>query len=165
MKILSIDTASNICAVAVLEDDKLIEEKILKDTKTHSEKIMPTILEVLHKTNLTLKDFDLIVCDKGPGSFTGIRIGVATVLAFQDALKIKAIGISSLEVLAHTIKTDGLICSLIDARNSNAYFGLFKLENNEYSLLEEMKAENIDNILKDQLPLLEMVLLHIKIVF
>lgn len=147
MKILSIDTASNICAVAVLEDNKLIEEKILNDTKTHSENIMPTILEVLDKTSLSLADFDLIVCDKGPGSFTGIRIGVATVLSFRDSLKIKTIGISSLETLAYNIKTEGLICSLIDARNSNAYFGIFRLENNKYSLLEEMKAENIDDIL------------------
>lgn len=147
MKILSIDTASNICAVAVLENNKLIEEKILNDTKTHSEKIMPTIIDVLNKTNLKLEDFDLIVCDKGPGSFTGIRIGVATVLAFKDALKIKTIGISSLEALAYNVKTDGIICSLIDARNSNVYYGIFKLENNNYSLLEKMDVNNINDVL------------------
>ena len=129
MKILSIDTASDLCTVALLENKNCIKEIIVNDARNHSEKIMPVIQQVLQETNLTLKDINLIVCDKGPGSFTGIRIGVGTVLAFQDCLSIPCIGISSLESLAYNVKQDGLICSLIDAKNNNVYFGLFKLEN------------------------------------
>ena len=97
MKILSIDTSSPICAVAILEDNKLIKEISQNNGLTHSEKLMPIIEQILKETNLKLKDIDLLVCDKGPGSFTGIRIGVATVKAFTDSLNIPAIGISSLE--------------------------------------------------------------------
>ena len=99
-----------------------------------------------------LKDIDLFVCDKGPGSFTGIRIGVGTVLAFQDSLNIPCVGISSLEALAYNVKQTGLICSLIDAKNNNVYFGLFKLENEEYIQVCDFQFRTINeaiNILKD----------------
>ena len=101
MKILSIDTASNLCTVAILEDKKCIKEIIVNDARNHSEKIMPVIEQALQETSLNLNTIDLIVCDKGPGSFTGIRIGVGTVLAFQDSLNIPCVGISSLEALAY----------------------------------------------------------------
>ena len=134
MKILSIDTSSNLCAVAVLEDSNLIKENILNDTKNHSEKIMPVIAQTLEESNLKLKDIDLIVCDKGPGSFTGIRIGVATVMSFVDSLKIPAIGITSLEALAYNVllneSNSTLICSLIDAKNYNVYFELYSASSN-----------------------------------
>ena len=103
MKILSIDTSSNLCAVAVLENTNLIKENILNDTKNHSERIMPVIAQTLEEANLRLADIDLIVCDKGPGSFTGIRIGVATVMSFVDSLNLPAIGITSLEALAYNV--------------------------------------------------------------
>ena len=95
MKILSIDTASNLCTVAVLENKKCIKEIIVNDARNHSEKIMPVIEQALSESKLTLQDINLIVCDKGPGSFTGIRIGVGTVLAFKDSLNIPCVEISS----------------------------------------------------------------------
>lgn len=147
MKILSIDTSSKICAVAILENETLIEEISLDNGLTHSETLMPIIQEVLEKTNLQLNDIDLLVCDKGPGSFTGIRIGSSTVMAFSDSLGIKSVGVSSLEALAYNVKTDGIICSLIDAKNSNCYCGIYKLENNNYTLLEDLVAQHIDSIL------------------
>ena len=152
MKILSIDTASDLCTVAVLEDENCIKEIIVSDARNHSEKIMPVIEQALHETKLNLKNIDLIVCDKGPGSFTGIRIGVGTVLAFQDVLNIPCAGISSLEALAYNVKQDGLICSLIDAKNNNVYLGLFNLENNVYTQLDDLAFKTIDeaiSILKE----------------
>lgn len=91
MKILSIDTASSICSVAILEDNKVIKEISNADANTHSVKLMPQIEQIFKETNLTLNDMDLIACDKGPGSFTGIRIGIANVKAFFDVTNIKAI--------------------------------------------------------------------------
>ena len=147
MKILSIDTASNLCTVAVLENEKCIKEIIVNDARNHSEKIMPVIEQALLESNLTLQNIDLIVCDKGPGSFTGIRIGVGTVLAFKDSLNIPCIGISSLEALAYNINTDGIICSLIDAKNNNFYFGVFEKKNNIVTQLEEFSFKTIDEII------------------
>ena len=92
MKILSIDTSSKICGVAVLEDNNLIKEVAQDNGLTHSETLMPIIKETLEEVSLSLNDIDLIVCDKGPGSFTGIRIGVATAKAFSDSLNIQGIG-------------------------------------------------------------------------
>ena len=146
MKILSIDTASNICTVAILEDKTCIKEITVDDTRNHSEKIMPAIENVLSDTNLSLSDIDLIVCDKGPGSFTGIRIGVGTVLAFKDSLNIECIGISSLEALSYNSNNDGLICSLIDAKNGNVYWGLFEHKDNQYTLLNKLEFNEINNV-------------------
>lgn len=146
MKILSIDTSSGICGVAILEDEKLIKEISLDNGLTHSESLMPTIDKIFKETSLTLKKIDLLVVDKGPGSFTGIRIGTATVMAFADSLNITCIGISSLESLAYNIDTNGIICSLIDAKNSNCYFGLYEKSDNEYTVLHPLVAHHIDGI-------------------
>ena len=147
MKILSIDTASNLCTVAVLENEICLKELIVDDARNHSEKIMPVIEQVLSETQFSLKDIDLIVCDKGPGSFTGIRIGVGTVLAFRDSLNIKCIGISSLEVLAYNTHMTGIVCSLIDAKNDNVYFGLFNFENEQIIQIDNLEFKNINDII------------------
>lgn len=148
MKILSIDTSSNLCSVAILEDTNLLIENTLNDTKNHSEKIMPTIADTLRKINLTLEDIELIVSDKGPGSFTGIRIGTATVMAFVDSLNIPFIGISSLEALAYNERNckNKYICSLIDAKNDNAYFAIYSINEGNISLINQPKCENINTI-------------------
>ena len=147
MKILSIDTASNLCTVAVLENEKCIKEIVVDDARNHSEKIMPVIEQALLESNLVLQNIDLIVCDKGPGSFTGIRIGVGTVLAFKDSLNIPCIGISSLQALAYNINDNGIICSLIDAKNNNVYFGIFEKKNNIVTQLEELNFKTIEEII------------------
>lgn len=147
MKILSIDTSSNICGVAILEDTNLIKEICLDNGLTHSESLMPSIDKIFKETGLKLNDIDLLVCDKGPGSFTGIRIGTSTVMAFSDSLGIPSCGISSLEALAYNIEQDGIICSLIDAKNSNCYCGVYELANGIYTGVKPLVAEHIDNIL------------------
>ena len=119
MKILAVETSSKVCSVALAEDDKLIKEEILEDENTHSVKLMPLIDKLLSETNNKLEDVDLFAVDKGPGSFTGIRIGIATIKAFMDVTNKKGIGITSLETLAYNVKEDSIICSLIDAKNEN----------------------------------------------
>ena len=146
MKILSIDTASNLCTVALLENKTCVKELIVNDARNHSEKIMPLIEQLFTETNSSLKNIDLIVCDKWPGSFTGIRIGTGTVLAFRDSLNIDCIGISSLEALAYNTSSEGLICSLIDAKNNNVYYGLFELKNGVYSKIGDFSFKNINDI-------------------
>lgn len=147
MKTLTIETSSKMCGVSILEDKTLLQKIELNNGLTHSESLMPIINDIFLKTNLHLKDINLIVCDIGPGSFTGIRIGVATTKAFLDSLNIKSIGISSLEALAYNINEDNLICSLIDAKNNSCYYALYKLEENKYKEIIEPAADNLDNII------------------
>ena len=88
MKILSIDTSSKICGVSVLDNENLICNLDTVTENSHSVSLMPMVSSALKKANLELKDIGLIVCDVGPGSFTGIRIGIATVKGFCDSLNI-----------------------------------------------------------------------------
>lgn len=148
MKILCVDTSSNLCSVAILEDNKLIKKIELNNGLTHSETLMPLIKEILDECNLSLKNIDLLVSDIGPGSFTGIRIGVSTIKAFSDSLNIPCVGINSLEVLAYNVKTNGLICSTIDCKNDNCYFALFELINDDYMILEEPCSKSVTEVLE-----------------
>ena len=152
MKILSIDTASNVCGVSILEENKLICNLDLNTGRTHSENLMPMIIEAFTNTNLSIKDIDLIVCDIGPGSFTGIRIGVATAKAFQDSLGIPCIGVSSLESLAYNEKenlsNDDCICSVIDCKNNNCYYAVYKFINNSFQEIVAPKADSVENLKK-----------------
>ena len=108
---------------------------------------MPVIEQALEQACLSLKDINLITCDIGPGSFTGIRIGIGTVLAFRDSLNIDCIGISSLEALAYNVSNNGLICSLIDAKNNNVYFGLFERQDDELHIIGNFEFKTIDDVI------------------
>lgn len=141
MKILCIDTSSKLCGVGIFENEKLIDKIELNNGLTHSETLMPILKQILEKNSLVLKDFDLIAVDIGPGSFTGIRIGVATAKAFSDSLTIPCVGIDSLEILAYQIKEPSIVCSAIDCKNDNCYFALYELRNNEYIILEAPSAK------------------------
>lgn len=147
MKVLAIDTSSKLCSVAILEDTNLIKKLELDNGLTHSETLMPLIKQLLNECKLSLNDIDLLVSDIGPGSFTGIRIGVSTCKAFSDSLNIPCVGVSSLEVLAYNIKDDGIICSTIDCKNDNCYFSLYQLNNGVYSVLEEPCAKSVEDVL------------------
>ena len=141
MKILCIDTSSKLCGVGIFENEKLIDKIELNNGLTHSETLMPILKQILEKNSLVLKDFDLIAVDIGPGSFTGIRIGVATAKAFSDSLTIPCVGIDSLEILAYQIKEPSIVCSAIDCKNDNCYFALYEFKNNEYTVLEAPSAK------------------------
>lgn len=153
MKILSIDTSSDVCSVAILEDNNLIKEINKTDSKTHSENLMPLIDNLFKETGLSLSDMQAIACSIGPGSFTGIRIGIATAKAMTEVMQIPVIGVTSLETLAYLEKTQNNIVSIIDAKNNQVYCGIF---NNEYSLLEEYIADDIMEVItyiKQHLPI------------
>ena len=145
MKILAIDTASDVCGVSILEDNHCICTLDTNTGRTHSENLMPMIQEAFQKTGLTLKNIDLLVCDKGPGSFTGIRIGIATIKAFCDSLTIPCVGISSLEVLAYQVKEEGFIASILDCKNENCYYALYELKNGIYHEIIFPVAESVEN--------------------
>lgn len=145
MKILAIDTSSKICSTALLEDEKVIDINNLDDGKTHSENLMPLIDEILKRNNLKVNDINLIACCVGPGSFTGIRIGISSIKAIAEVLNIKVSGVTSLETLAKNVENADTIVSLIDARNNQVYCGIF---DNNYNKKQEYLADDINKIIE-----------------
>ena len=156
MKILAIDTSSKNCSVAITEDEDKIIELHSDDEKTHSVKLMPMIDEAFKKSNLALNDMNLLACCLGPGSFTGVRIGISTIKAFTDVTNIPVVGVSSLESLAYnTIDkstpnlaiANTLYCSIIDAKNDNVYCGLYRYYNDCLNQITDLIAEDIDTVI------------------
>lgn len=151
MKILAIDTATEVCSVAILENKNVILERTLDAVNTHSVALMPLVKEVLCKCNLSINDIDLFACDNGPGSFTGIRIGLSTIKAFCDVTDKPCIGISSLEGFAYKcniLSSDYCICSLLNANHGNAYCGLFNFSDGKIVQIHDYFFNSLNNILE-----------------
>lgn len=148
MKILAIETSCDIASVSLLENKNLILELKEITPKTHSETLMPLIDKLLKQTNTSLNDIDLFAVDNGPGSFTGIRIGLSTIKAFCDVKSKPCISVSSLEALAYTCDSNNsIICSMIDAKHSNIYAGIFECKNGIYTKINDFVFDNINNFL------------------
>ena len=151
MKILAVDTATEVCSVAVLEDKNVILEKTLNSVNTHSVALMPLLKEVLSECDLNLNDIDLFACDSGPGSFTGIRIGLSTIKAFCDVTNKPCVGVTSLEGFAYKLFNtpcdEYYICSLLNANHGNAYCGIFTFDSGELVQIHDYFFDTICNIL------------------
>ena len=144
MKNLVTDTSSSVCSVGLFEDDKLIVKNELDNGKTHSENFMPLVEKTLNDANMKLDDLDYITVVVGPGSFTGIRIGVASCKAMAEVKNLKVVPIISLDLLAtNEIGKSKVICSMIDARNTQVYSGIYDEKINK---LEEYLADDIENV-------------------
>lgn len=144
MIILAISTSSNNASVALLENNICIKELNIVNEKTHSEKLMPLIDELFSSTGLSLSNVSLIACDNGPGSFTGLRIGIATVKALAEVKNLPVVGISSLDALSYNVLHSNYTCSLIDARNNQVYCAIFDTNHN---LISDYMADDINNLL------------------
>jgi tRNA threonylcarbamoyl adenosine modification protein YeaZ len=121
------DTCSANAAVAVMNDKKLIGEFVISNDRTHSQVIMPLVDEMLKKCGLDISDIDVFAVSVGPGSFTGLRIGMATVKTLAQFCKKPVIGISSLDSLYENCALfDGVVCPIIDARHDEVYNALYK---------------------------------------
>ncbi len=150
MNILAIDTSTSIATVALKVKDQ-IYTKDLNDTRTHSQKLLPLIMQILSENNLKISDLDLFICGNGPGSFTGIRIGASTIKALAQVTKKDIFGVSTLDALAYNVvENSKYICSLIDARNDNAYYCIYKADSkdNTVEYISKHEAENIDVIVE-----------------
>ncbi|MDO4460314.1 MAG: tRNA (adenosine(37)-N6)-threonylcarbamoyltransferase complex dimerization subunit type 1 TsaB [Clostridia bacterium] len=132
MRILSMETSSFPASVSIFEDGKIIAENYINTKFTHSQTLMPMVSSVFDFTKINLSDIDLIAVSEGPGSFTGVRIGIATAKGLAVPGKIKCMGISSLEALAFNLYDNNgekLIYSCIDARVGQCYNAVFRLIN------------------------------------
>ena len=121
MKILSVSTATNHLSVALNDGQQIIVEKNERDERNHSEHLDPLIDEILKDNDLSLKDIDRFAVAIGPGSYTGLRIGITTVKMFASILDKEVVGISTLQALAKGVQEDALVITGLDARNDN-YF-------------------------------------------
>ena len=127
MKILAVDTSSGSCSVAVIENSNLLAEIIKADGETHSRHLMDMIKKVLELSGLILFDIDGFAVTKGPGSFTGLRIGISSVKGLAAATGKPLAGISTLDALAAQVSpTPYIVCSLIDARKGEVYSSRYR---------------------------------------
>jgi tRNA threonylcarbamoyl adenosine modification protein YeaZ len=111
MKVLGLDTSSNATSIAVIEDNKLICEYTVNTKTTHSQKLMPMIENMLKISEINVNDMDMIAICQGPGSFTGLRIGMATAKALSHVNNLPIVGVNSLELLAGNMDlSDKKIC-------------------------------------------------------
>lgn len=148
MKILGVDTSNKIASVAIFENENKLGEKFSDDQKTHSEKVLPLVDSLLKEQNINIKSVDEFVVCTGPGSFTGIRIGVSLVKGMAEGLGKPVVGVTALQGLLNAV--DGNVCAIIDARHDNVY-AQYRV-NNTYSepdcvnineLMEKLPGDNI----------------------
>lgn len=138
MKILSLDSTAIVSTVAICEEEKLLAQFTINNGNTHSETLLPMIEASLKVLNLTVDDIDLFACSAGPGSFTGVRIGAATIKGLAFNKNKPCAPVSSLDALAHNlVYANGLICPVMNARRNQLYNALFLCENGNLTRLCE----------------------------
>lgn len=154
MIVLSIDSSSKVATVALIKDDILIGEYVLNDKREHSVLLMPMIENILKESNLTVDDIDGYVVSKGPGSFTGLRIGMATVKGLSFGSNKPYISLSSLDALAYSLLPfDGIICPIMDALRESVYTALYKNNNDKLEKIIDstpMELDDLLNLLKEK---------------
>jgi len=150
--ILNIETSTSVCSVAIAKDGKVISSKESHGEKTHASHLTPFIEEVISNSGITSEELDGIAVSKGPGSYTGLRIGVSTAKGIAYALEIPVIAVCTLFSMANGLKeekpdvfndTDLLFCPMLDARRMEVYLALYNQElDNEPQVKAEIINEN-----------------------
>ncbi len=143
MKILSVDSSSVSASVAITENGVTLAESFINNGLTHSQTLMPMVEKTLKDAKASVKDIELFAITNGPGSFTGVRIGIASVKGMADALNKKCFAVSTLEAIAEPLKDEDCIaCAVMDARCNQVYTAIFENGNR----LCEDKAVLIDEL-------------------
>lgn len=139
MKILSIDTSNYVLGIGLIDESQVLGEYISNIKKNHSVRVMPAIQTIMNECGVAPKDLTKIVVAKGPGSYTGVRIGVTIAKTLAWTLNIPITGVSSLEVLAASVGRhfNGYISPLFDARRGQIYTGLYQFKNGQLLTIEQ----------------------------
>lgn len=147
MLILALDSTAQVGSVALCEDEKLIAEYTVNTGHTHSETLLPMVESVLKIAGYTVDDVNLFVCTAGPGSFTGVRIGAATVKGMAFGKDKPCIGVSTLEALARGgAVLDGILCPAMNARRQQVYNALFDCDGKALTRLCDDRALAISDL-------------------
>ena len=145
MKLLALDSSSIVATAALIDEDKIIGEMIVNHKKNHSQKLMPLIQQLLDEVEVKIEDVDAYGVCIGPGSFTGIRIGLSTAKALAQVGDKPIVGISTLEGLAFNLPySKGLLCPILDAQREQIYTGLYKWKGNQMICIEKDQAVFVD---------------------
>ena len=148
MKILAIDSSAVSASCAVCEDDRIIAQSFVNVGLTHSETLLELIADTLEGAQLSLPDMDYLAVSSGPGSFTGIRIGVSTVKGMAFTEQLPCVGVSTLEAIARGLTGyigDAVVCPVMDARRSQVYNALFSAGEDMERLCED-RAISIEEL-------------------
>lgn len=147
MKILAVDTSATSASVAVAEENKIIGSFSINTTLTHSQTLIPMIEDVLKKTNIDFDEIEAVAVNAGPGSFTGVRIGVAAVKGIAFNHNLPCVSISTLESMAYNfIGNDCIVCAVMDARCSQVYNALFRINKNEITRITDDRALSLHDL-------------------
>lgn len=150
MKILAMDSSSLVASVAVLEDEVLLAEYTINYKKTHSQTLLPMIDEIAGMIELDLHTIDAIAVSKGPGSFTGLRIGSATAKGLGLALDKPIIAVPTLEAMAYNLwGNDALIVPIMDARRNQVYTGIYRFRDGVETVVKEQCAIAIEELIEE----------------
>lgn len=147
MLILALDSTAIVASVALCENDRPIASFTVKNGNTHSETLLPMVESVLRCAKVDIDDIDLFACSTGPGSFTGVRIGAATLKGLAFGKEKPCLGVSTLEALAQNlVPFEGLICPVMNARRGQVYNALFSCEGGELKRLCEDRALSVADL-------------------
>lgn len=153
MKILSMDSSAAVASVALCEDGRLLAEYTVNNGNTHSETLLPMAENVLKAFSLTPDDIDIFAVSNGPGSFTGVRIGVATLKGLAFASNKPCVGVSTLNALAYNLlSVRGIICPVMNARRGQVYTAVFRSDGSTLERLlpdSAMSIEELDKLLSE----------------
>ena len=150
MLILAFESSAKPASAALVKDGQLLSQYMQCSALTHSRTLLPMAEDMLKNAELKLSDVDLIAVAHGPGSFTGIRIGVSTVKGLAWAAEKPCVGVSTLEAMAwHGLAAGGYICPVMDARRSQVYNALFKIENGRPVRMTEDRPIALDALAKE----------------
>lgn len=158
MKILAIECSATPCSAAVIENEKIIASGFVNVKLTHSQTLMPMIESVLSSAQMSISDIEGFAVSAGPGSFTGVRIGISAIKGLAAAKKIPCVGVSTLRAMAENYSDrECLVCGVMDARCNQVYNAIFEIKNGEITrlcddralLCDELKAE-LENLVKEQ---------------
>ncbi|MGN0367777.1 MAG: tRNA (adenosine(37)-N6)-threonylcarbamoyltransferase complex dimerization subunit type 1 TsaB [Wujia sp.] len=149
MKILGVDSSGMVASVALVEDDLLVAEYSVNYKKTHSQTLLPMLDEIVKMTQLNLDEMDAIAVAAGPGSFTGLRIGAATVKGLGLALDKPIISVPSCHGLAYNLwGVSKLVCPIMDARRQQVYTGIYEYKDGQQVVVSEQTACDIRDLIE-----------------
>ncbi len=147
MIILALDSTAKAAAVALLRDGELIAKDMHDDGNTHSSTLLPMVERLLKENSLSVSDIDLFAASAGPGSFTGVRIGAATLKGLAFGKGRPCVPVSALEALAYNMRdTDGIVCALMDARRGQFYTATFEVTDGEVKRITPDEAKSGEDI-------------------
>ena len=145
MKILAIETATRCQSVALLEDLEVLAERVQEDCSSHTRMLLPTIDELLRSLRLKLSNLDGLAVSMGPGSFTGLRVGLGTAMAMRLATGIPIVGVSTLEALTWNVRgVKGRICPMIRSRVGEVYWAQFEWWGEKLNRLSEDQVGSLE---------------------